>query len=321
MSHDRFARVMVLAAGRGERMRPLTSVLPKPALPMPDGPVVASALRLAATVGSVRVVVNTCHLGRRMAEALAEIQIEGVEIAISHEDELMGTAGGIALARDRGLLGHSGSVLVINGDCTVGLQLNDFAAVHRARHDLVTMALLPHLDPERWSRVVLESDGSVSAIRPPGSPALHEVPFLYPGVMALHRDAIDDLPSTPGEIPESLWYPAMSTGKLGGAVVAGRWHEVGNPADYLEATLGRLAGSSVIDRSARVAAGAVVENSFVGRDAAVADGAKIQHSIVAEGAVVGANAAVERSVLLGSIEISAGKRITSENLAGQRCNV
>jgi ADP-glucose pyrophosphorylase len=59
----------------------------------------------------------------------------------------------------------------------------------------------------------------------------------------------------------------------------------------------------------------------VGRDAVVADGAKITHSIVAEGAVVGANATVERSVLLGSIEISAGKRITCKNLAGQGWNV
>lgn len=301
---------MVLAAGRGERMQPLTSVLPKPALPMPDGPVIASALRLAAMAGSGRVVVNTCHLGGRMAEAVAEVEIDGVDIVVSHEDELMGTAGGIALARDRGLLGESSSVLVINGDCALGLQLTDFATTHRARHDLVTLALLPHLDPERWSRVVLESDGNVSAIRPPGSPAPLEVPFLYPGVMAVHRNAIDKLPSTPGEIPDNLWYPAMSTGRLGGAVVAGHWCEVGTPADYLEVTLGRLAGSTVIDRSARVAAGAVVENSFVGRDAAVADGAKIRNSIVAEGATIGENARVERCVLFGAVAVDEEQALT-----------
>lgn len=321
MIRGQFESVMVLAAGRGERMQPLTSVFPKPALPMPDGPVIASALRLAARVGSGRVVVNTCHLGRQMAEAIAETEIEGIEIVVSHEDELMGTAGGIALARDRGLLGQSGSMLVINGDCALGLQLAGFAELHHTRGDLVTLALLPHLDPERWSRVVLDSDGSVSAIRPSGSPAPLEVPFLYPGVMAVRRDAVDELPSTPGEIPENLWYPAMATGKLGGVVVAGHWREVGTPTDYLEVVIQRLTGSSVIDRSATVAAGAAVENSFVGRDAAISDGAKIKDSIVAEGAVVGVNATVERSVLLGSIEISAGKRVTSECLARQRFNV
>jgi NDP-sugar pyrophosphorylase family protein len=319
--HGQFESVMVLAAGQGERMQPLTSVLPKPALPTPDGPVIASALRLAARVGSGRVVVNTCHLGGHMAEAITETEIEGIEIFVSHEDELMGTAGGIALARDRGLLGQSGSVLVINGDCALGLQLTGFVDLHHRRDNLVTLALLPHLDPERWSRVVLDSDGSVSAIRPPGSPAALEVPFLYPGVMAVRRDAVDELPSTPGEIPSSLWYPAMATGKLGGVVVAGHWREVGTPADYLEVVIQRLAGSSVIDRSAKVAAGAAVETSFVGRDATVSDGAMIKDSIVAEGAVVGASATVVRSVLLGSIEIPAGSRISSEYLARQRFKV
>lgn len=307
-----FKTAMVLAAGFGERMRPLTSVLPKPALPMTDGPIVASALRLAASAGATRIVVNVSHLAEQMAEAVSEVTIGGVEIAFSFEDAPMGTAGGLALARDRGLLGKEHSVLVINGDGFFGLNLEDFAEQHLARGDLVTLALLPHLDPERWSRVVLDVDERVTEIHSPGRPGPSEVPFLYPGVMAVHRNALDALPATPGEVPVSLWNPAREERKLGGLVVAGHWREVGTPTDYLEVMLLRLAGTTWIHHSARISTGASIRDSFVGRGAIVSDRAVIAESVVAEGALVGKGALVTRSVLLGPVEVAANENVVGE---------
>ncbi len=307
-----FRTAMVLAAGLGERMRPLTSVLPKPALPMTDGPVVASALKLAASVGATRIVVNISHLAEQMAEAVSEVAISGVEIALSFEDELMGTAGGLALARDRGLLGNGNSVLVINGDGALGLNLEGFAKHHLARGNLVTLALLPHLDPKRWSRVALDADDRVIEIHPPGQVGPFEVPFLYPGVMAVHRDALDALPVTPGEIPFALWGPAQKERKLGGLVVSGHWREIGTPTDYLEAMLLRLAGTTWIHPSAEISAGASIRNSYVGRRATISDRAVIAESVVAENALVGKGALVTRSVLLGAVEVDANENVVGE---------
>jgi len=313
-----FKTAMVLAAGLGQRMRPLTSVLPKPALPMPDGPVVASALRLAASAGVSRIVVNVSHLAEQMAEAVSEVAIGGVEIALSFEDELMGTAGGLAVARDRGLLGSEDSVLVINGDGALGLDLDGFAESHLARSDLVTLALLPHLDPERWSRVVLDVDERVTKIHPPGRPEPLEVPFLYPGVMAVHREALDALPATPGEIPNALWGPAQKEQRLGGLVVAGHWREVGSPTDYLEVMLLRLAGTTWIHPSADVSAGASIRNSFVGHGTVVSDRAVIEESVVAEGVSVGEGARVTRSVLLGTVEVFPSENVVEDIRATAR---
>ena len=310
-----FDTAMVLAAGRGERMRPLTTVLPKPALPLPDGPVIASALRLAASAGATRVVVNVCHLAERMAEAVAVVKIEAIEIALSFEDELMGSSGGLAVARDRGLLGDEGSVLVINGDCALGLDLQGLAAHHHSSDDLVTLALLPHLDPQRWSRVVVDADGRVMAIHPPGRPDALEAPFLYPGAMAVHREALETLPSSPGETPSALWEPARSLGRLGGVVVVGHWREVGTPTDYLEVMCARLAGTTVIDSSAEVGPAASVTRSFVGREAVISDGAVIEGSVVAEGATVRGGARVENSVLLVEVEIAPNGAVVGEILA------
>ena len=303
---------MILAAGLGKRMRPLTSVLPKPALPMTDGPVVASALRLAASMGASRIVVNISHLAEQMAEAVSEVVIGGVEIAISFEDELMGTAGGLALARDRGLLGNENSVLVINGDGALGLNLQGFAEHHLTRGNLVTLALLPHLDPERWSRVVLDVDDRVNEVHPPGRVGPTEVPFLYPGVMAVHRNALNALPVTPGEIPLALWNPAQEERRLGGLVVAGHWREIGTPTDYLEVMLLRLAGTTWIHPSAKISPSASIRNSFIGRSATISDRAVVADSVVVENALVGEGALVTRSVLLGAVEVAA-----NENVAGE----
>jgi NDP-sugar pyrophosphorylase family protein len=279
-----FETAMILGAGLGQRMRPLTSVLPKPALPMPDGPVVASALRLAASAGATRIVVNVSHLADKMAEAVSEVTIGGVEIALSCEDELMGTAGGLAVARDRGLLGNEGSVLVINGDGALGLNLKGFAEHHLAHSELVTLALLPHLDPERWSRVVLDVDERVK----------------------------------PGEIPVALWQPAQRERRLGGLVVAGHWREVGSPTDYLEVMLLRLAGTTWIHPSASVAAGASIRNSFIGRGAVVSDRAVIEESVVAEGVCIGEGARLTRSVLFGAVEIAPDQNVVKEIRATAR---
>lgn len=321
MSTCEVQAAMVLAAGRGERMWPLTSVMPKPALPLPDGPVIASALRLAAASGANRVVVNACHLADRMADAVAEVAVDEVEVVLSLEDELMGTAGGIARARDRGFLGDSGSVLVMNGDCALGLDLRAIVEHHLASDNLVTLALLPHLDPTRWSRVVLDTGGLVTTIKPPGQPDSLEVPLLYPGVMAVSREALNSLPTAPGGVPATLWSPAQSTGRLGGFVVSGHWREVGTPTDYLEVMLDRLAGSKIIVPSAAVGNDVTIVNSYVGRDAVIGDGAIVKDSVIAEGAVIGTGARVEKSVLLGAVEIGPDQPVAAQILAQQRSNV
>ena len=303
---------MVLAAGRGERMQPLSSVVPKPALALPDGPVIASCMRLAAHAGVDRIVVNTWHLAEKMAEAVAEVALNGIEIALSPETELMGTAGGLALARERGLLGQDGPVLVLNGDSVVSLDLEALVEHHLDTEDSVTLALLPHLDPGRWSRVVLDADDRVAGIHSPGRPDTSEAPFLYPGVMAVSQAAIERLPTAPGDIPEILWKPARKAHRLGGVVVAGHWREVGTPEDYLAVMSLRLAGNNFVHPTASVHSSAYLVASFVGRDVTIEDGARVDSSILSEGVIVRRGARIEHSVLMGKIEVGPDETVIEE---------
>lgn len=310
------AAAMVLAAGRGERMRPLSDVLPKPALPLADGPVVASALQLAADTGVDRIVVNTWHLGRLMENAVTATTGLGMRVGFSPENSLMGTAGGLALARDRGLLGTTGPVLVVNGDGRLRLDLGPLFEGHRARRDAVTLGLLPHPDPNRWSRVVVGPQGTVTAIRPPGEVAPGEVSSVYPGVMVVSREALDGLPSSPGEIPGRLWFHALGVGRLGGALISGEWREVGTAADYLAVVTEQLAGENFIHPTAAVAPTAVIRASLIGRNVTIGDRAVIRGSVVAEGARIANGSFVSNSVLLGSTRGLAGERIEIEFRVG-----
>ncbi len=298
---------MVMAAGRGRRMEPLSTVLPKPALPILDRPLVRFALEQAARSGAPRLVVNVWHLADRMARAVAESAGGLPPVALSREPELLGGAGGLALARDRGLLGEDGPVVVVNGDSLLDLDLKPVLDRHRGGDDLVTLALLPHPGSDRWSRVLLGGEGRVEAILPgdetPPGPGV----CLYPGVMIVSREALNALPSGPGETGERLWWPARRAGRLGGVVTGGLWREIGTPADYLEAVVDRVAGSSWVDPSARVEPGAMMESAMVGRGCAVGAGAVVERSIVAEGVTVEPGGVVRGSVVLGPVVIRSGQ--------------
>ncbi len=303
---------MIFAAGRGRRMQPLSDVVPKPALPVPGGPVVSWALRLVAHCGVPNAVLNSWWLAETMEETAAEALPPELNLHFSREENLMETAGGLALARDRGLLGSDGPILVINGDGILNLDLRDLFRRHQESKDLVTLGLLPHLGPERWSRVLLDRCRLVSAILPPGTPAADEVPLLYPGVMVIAREALDDLETTPSGVALALWAPARAQARLGGVLVSGHWREVGKPPDYLEAAMALLGDRNDVRPSARVAPSAVLNRSLIGPEVVIDQDVVISQSIISHGAVIGAGARVIRSVVLGNVRVEAGRTMTDE---------
>jgi NDP-sugar pyrophosphorylase family protein len=231
-------------------------------------------------------------------------------IVVSRETSLMGTAGGLALARERGLLGSEGPVLVLNGDSLYGLTLEPLIERCVSADDLVSLGLIPHPDPARWSRVLLDPAGRVTAIRRTTEPAHNEPePCHYPGVMVVSREALDALPVGPGSTPARLWEPARAAGRLGGALLAGTWSEVGTPHDYLAAVRQRLAGRSEVDPTAVVDPSAQLHGSFVGERVQVNAGSTVTDSIVVCRARLGCDVSVHRSVLLGPVDIPDGELV------------
>ena len=231
---------MVLAAGRGERMRPLTDTTPKPLLQVGAEPLIGWHLRRLAAAGVCQVVVNHAHLGAQIEARLGDGAAWGVQLAYSAEPRALETAGGIATALP--LLGNA-PFLVVNGDVLTDI---DFKAAFAAAEALQAGNLLAHLwlvdNPPHNSSgdFALQTDGKVASDTAAG----HALTFSGMGVYqpALFRH-------TPRHQPAKLaplLREAMNESRVSGSRHAGLWLDVG--------TVERLAEADALVQSGRIAA-------------------------------------------------------------------
>ena len=214
-------KAMILAAGRGERMRPLTDTCPKPLLAAGGKPLIVWHIERLAAAGIRDLVINHAHLGLMIEDALGDGSRFGVRIAYSAEGKALETAGGIARALP--LLGNA-PFLVINGDVFCDA---DLAALRQAGEQLRADGPLAHLllvtNPEHnpAGDFGLYPDGQ---IRDAGGQRL-----TFAGLGAYHPALFAGLsPNEPAKLAPLL-RTAMAAGQVSGARIDGRWVDVGTP--------------------------------------------------------------------------------------------
>jgi NDP-sugar pyrophosphorylase family protein len=141
---------MIVAAGLGTRLRPLSDLRPKPAMPVRGIPLLAYQLALLARHGVTEVVINAHHLPDELMAAARRYRPAGVELHFSVEDELLGTGGGIR--RVASFLRESDPCLIVGGDMLVDADLTVLMERHRSRGDAWTL-LLRDTRGSTWSRL------------------------------------------------------------------------------------------------------------------------------------------------------------------------
>lgn len=234
---------MVLCAGLGTRLRPLTERLPKPAVPVCGVPLVRYALALLRGAGARRVVVNAHHLAERMAVvAAASARAVDVDLAISREPVIAGTGG--ALREARGALAGADVVALVNGDVLFDVDLAAAIAAHRASGALATMVLMPMPPGSSYASVETDAAGAVRRIAGrfgPGGEGL--TPWHFTGVHVLAPALLDRVPAEPFEadVNRHVYPPLMAEGLVRAHVAGGYWNDLGTPARYLAANLDVLA--------------------------------------------------------------------------------
>ena len=219
-------KAMILAAGRGERMRPLTDHTPKPLLQVGSKPLIVWHIERLRAAGFTELVINHAHLGHRLEEALGGGAAFGVRIAWSPETSALETAGGIRHALP--LLGDAPFV-VVNGDVFCDA---DFAALRTAAAGLRADGPLAHLllvgNPAHHPEgdFHLAADGRVHAN---GAPRL-----TFSGLGAYHPALFAGLPDNAPAKLAPLLRDAMAAGKVRGQLHTGRWIDVGTPQRLAE---------------------------------------------------------------------------------------
>jgi len=313
---------MVLAAGLGLRLRPLTLLAAKPVLPVLNRPLLHWTLDRLARAGIREVVVNTHHLAATVRRALGNGRAFGLRIRYAHERKILGTGGGPRAVRAR--LGRE-PFLLVNGDVLFDFDLGEVLDRHRASGARATLVLMNHPDVESYGGVVTGRDGFIRSIaglpRPaPGRGA------LFTGVHVMDPALLDRLPPGPSDSVRDLYAPLLAEGgKLLGVRVQSAWYDFGSPSLYLDSQIAMLSRGfggaprgSLVHPEARVKDGARLRRCIVGRRCVVEAGAELSDCVLWEGVRVGAGARVRRSVLAMGARVAAHQVVEGRILIPSR---
>jgi len=274
---------LVLAAGLGTRLGPLTAFRAKSSLPVAGPSLIERVTRWLAAAGIRDLLVNLHYRPETITARLGDGAGLGVRVRYSWEHPVLGSAGG---PRRAFALTTGDRLWLVNGDTICDLPLDEMAAAHAISDALVTMAVVPNPDSNRYGGATLDGDVVTGFVPRGRGPSWHFV-----GVQIAERAAFEALQDGVAEESVGRCYPALIAGRRG-SIRAFRshaaFHDIGTPADYLAACL-HFAGahrSHLVAASARVAAGAHVEDSVVWDDVEIAAGARLVRSIVMSGARV-----------------------------------
>jgi NDP-sugar pyrophosphorylase family protein len=223
-------RAMVLAAGKGTRLAPLTNTLPKPLMPVGGRPLLEHILGFLRAGGIEDVVVNLHHLGQRIEEAIGDGSRFGLRVRYSWEREILDTGGGIKQAEP--LLGDEPFV-VCNGDSLLDLPLGDVVAHHRASGAIATLAVRPTPDAARYGLVELDDADRVRRIAGrPDTPIAEPLRgFMFPGLHVMEPEMFRWMEAGQAFGVARVTYPRLlEAGRaISGFVTDARWINIDTP--------------------------------------------------------------------------------------------
>jgi NDP-sugar pyrophosphorylase family protein len=308
--------VMLLAAGRSTRLGALGAALPKPLVPVCGYPAIAFGLAACARAGMARAVVNVFHHGELLRATLGA-SAYGVALDYSVEADLLGTGGGLALARPRF---GPGPLLVMNAKVVADLDLATFVGAHAARPAVATMLLRDDPDARRWGAIAADETGRVVGIldaRSPRPPEGRVTERMFTGIHVLEPALLDRLRPVFCDVIRDAYIPALLAGEtIRAEVLPGYFAEHSTPERYLEGNLALLRDPSLVphppgplvgvDAAARLEPGArVVGACRVEAGAVIEAGAEIgPDAVVAAGARVAAGVRVRQSVVWPDVAVT-----------------
>jgi mannose-1-phosphate guanylyltransferase len=293
-------RALVLTAGLGTRLRPLTDVRAKPAIPVAGEPMIRRIIRWLVSRGVADLVLNLHHLPHTLAAVVGDGSDLNARVRYSWEQpRILGSAGGPRLALP---LVAADTFFIINGDTLTDVHLGAIANAHGDSDALVTLALVPNTEFERYGGVLLNAHHDVTGFVRGGPAAKGSYHFI--GVQVAHRSVFETL--TAGEAASSIGgiydtFMAAKPGSVRGVVCKAEFFDVGTADDYrrTSAAFGQREGraGSTIGQRAKIDPSARIINSILWDDVAVGADAVIEDCIVTDGAAIAAGAHLQRTIV------------------------
>lgn len=291
---------LVLTAGLGTRLRPLTLLRAKAAVPVNGEPLAVRVARWLAAQGIHDQVFNLHHHPASIASALGDGSALGIRVRFSWEQPLLGSAGGPRHALPLLVDGGARAFLLVNGDTLTDVNVEAVLGRHHESGARVTMALITNPAPEKYGGVTVSADGYVTGFTRPGAATAS---YHFIGVQVAEAGVFADLPDgTPSESVAGL-YPALMRADpraIAAFVSDAGFRDIGTARDCLSTSLelARLEGDRLVSPRARVDADAILERTIVWDDVTVGRGARLVDCILGDGVRIPAGAVYERCAIV-----------------------
>ena len=314
-------QALILAGGEGTRLRPLTSTVPKPVVPLANRPFISFMIEWLRRHGVDDVILSCGFLADGVRNVLGDGESLGVRIRYVEEPTPLGTGGALRFAGE--LLDER--FLMLNGDVLTDLDLTAQLAQHDRTGARATIALVAVDDPSAYGLVRRNSDLSVSGFLEKPSPDQIDTNLINAGAYVLERSILDEMAPAGTNISiERDVFPKLVGRGLYGFASEAYWLDIGTPQGYLQGTFDILEGNVATDLGARLEAagrvladGAHVEGRVVA-PALVGEGSSIGRSaivggrvVLGRGVTVGEGAHIENSVLLDGAAVGPGTHISA----------
>lgn len=344
-------QAVIMAGGEGSRLRPLTSNLPKPMLPIANKPMMEHILALLRDHGITDVVATVQFLASLIRNYFGDGSDLGVSLSYAVEEVPLGTAGSVLGASD--LL--SGTFLVISGDALTDIDLEEVLEFHRSKGAAATLVLKHVQDPLEFGIVMTDAEGRIERFleKPTWGQVFSDA--INTGIYVLEPDVLDLIPPEQPHDFSSELFPAMLDKGLPlfGFVSDAYWADVGNTEAYLEAQrdvlagrvrvdlpgfelrpglwvgedvdidpTARLEGPALLGDNVRVGAGARVgPGSVVGPNSILGDDSVVAGGVIMERAYVGAYARVRDGVVGRGASLERGATLEEGGVLGDEVTV
>jgi mannose-1-phosphate guanylyltransferase len=329
-------QALILAGGEGTRLRPLTSSVPKPVVPLVDRPFIVYMLDWLRGHGIDEAILSCGFMADGVRRVLGDGSALGIRLHYVEEPEPLGTGGALKFAQE--LLAER--FFMLNGDLLCDTDLTAQLRRHEETGARVTLSLIAVDDPSAYGLVRQGEDGSVTEFVE--KPRLDEIDtnLVNAGAYIVEREVLEDMPSAGTRFSiERDVFPRLVQRGLYGYEASGYWLDIGTPDRYRQATFdilngevmtevakrlaasggvvreqtdvkGAVHGPSVIGPGSRVEAGAVIGGCTVlGRDVVVERGAHLDSSVILDGCRIGAGTRISGSILSPGVHV------------GERCHI
>lgn len=289
-------RALVLAAGEGRRLRPLTLERPKPLLPVLGKPLVGHTLDTLARAGVEACALNCHHLGEQIPAALGE-EWAGMPLVFSHEAELLGTLG--PLATFASFLAEADEVLLVNGDSLCDWPIARLANARASHGAGVAMLLSADADPVNFGGGIGTAPGGLVRRVPgwDGGGAVRE--HVFAGVHLFDPVLLRGIREQTGDVIRDFDRVLLEGGaRIATSTTTRRWDDLGTPARYLRGIVRRLENRNFVAPTATVGTGTRLRRCAIEAGATVGEGCDLERTVVLDGAQIGRGATL-RDVLVG----------------------